>query len=349
MRIRIARIITAFLAFFLRATAPMQDTATLKAIVRWYRHTGIAIVQRFIPLFGNSVMVSLTSRCQCSCRHCGVETGKSYGDTELDEHETRQVIDEIQRLGAYAVYFFGGEPLLAPALPRFIAYARSKGLKTRLDTNGLLLDREMVLRLKAAGLDEIGISIDSPQANVHDRNRGVAGAHQKALDGILLCTMHGLACCISTVVTGHSLRSGDFRTLVSMATGMGTKLRVLSPVQCGRWKTNNDVALTPDDIGLLRTHLARGAVFWDSELVDTKEAPFLCGAAARRTLYISTAGDVQACCYVPLIFGNIRKDPLAQIVDRMRRSDFFTETRHFPDCPTNSEFFKSKYGQTLYA
>jgi AdoMet-dependent heme synthase len=339
------KLLVRFVFFFLKTTVLFHDSAFIKRIIRWYRYRGINIIQRFIPLFGNHVMVSLTSRCQCSCRHCGVGLRPNHGGSDSDKTAILRTIDEIQKLGAYSVYFFGGEPLLVPELPAYISYARAKGLRTRLDTNGLLLDEEMVIRLKKTGLDEIGISIDSLDSEIHDSNRGIRGALQKALNGISCCNARKLKCYISTVASRQSLRDGDFQKIIHMAGKSGNKVRVLSPILCGQWESRSDLALTPADVRLLRGFLKRGTIFWDSELVDTKDSPFLCSSMAQRTIYISPSGDVQPCCYVPVIYGNIRLEPLAGIVEKMRNSDLYSAGRYFPDCPTNSKFFQARYGR----
>jgi MoaA/NifB/PqqE/SkfB family radical SAM enzyme len=341
----IGKLILGFICLFLKTTAPLHNTPFFKSIFRWYRNTGITTIQKFIPLFGNFVMVSLTTRCQCSCQHCGVGYQRGHGGFELDKTEVYGIIDEINKSGAHSIYFFGGEPLLIPELPGFIAYAGRKGLRTRFDTNGLLLDEEMVVRLKKAGLDEVGISIDSFDEKIHDKNRGVEGTFKKALSGISYCKKHNLTCYISTVATKLNLRNGDFQKIIQMAKGSGNKVRVLSPVHCGQWENRKDVALTPEEVQLLRSFLERGKVFWDSELVDTKDSPFLCSAIAGRTFYISPFGDIQPCSYFPIQFGNIRQEPLAAILKRMRNSRLYSEGEKYSDCPTNSIHFQKRSGR----
>jgi AdoMet-dependent heme synthase len=337
------KLLLKFVFFFLKATSPLHDTALIKFIFHWYRHFGILFIQRFFPLFGNFVMLSLTPRCQCSCRHCGVRSQNKNSGGELVKSDFLGIIDESYKLGAYSIYFFGGEPLLVPELFEYIAYARTKGLFTRCDTNGLLLNEEMVIRLKQAGLNEIGISIDSLNEERHDKNRGVKGTLNKALSGLCHCNKLNLPCYISTVATSLSLKNGDFRNIVQFAEDSGTRVRVLSPVNCGQWEDREDISLSPADVHVLRSFLKQGTVYWDSELIDGKDSPFLCSAMARRMLFVSSHGDVQPCCYFPVQFGNIRKEPLGRILDRMRSSEYFLEGGKYSDCPTNGTYFKNKY------
>jgi MoaA/NifB/PqqE/SkfB family radical SAM enzyme len=343
MSARAGKLLYGFVCFFLKISVSLHDTVFFKLIFLWYRHAGINVIQRFIPLFANAVMLSLTHRCQCSCLHCGVGSQNRKGGAELDKTAYLGIIDEASRLGACSIYFFGGEPLLVPELFEYIAYARTRGLLTRCDTNGLLLNEAMVIRLKKTGLDEIGISIDSLNKEIHDKNRGVKGTLNNALSGLSYCIKHNLNCYLSTVATRQSLKNGEFRKIVQFAKESGIRMRVLSPVNCGQWENREGIALTAEDVHVLRSFLERGTIYWDSELIDGKDSPFLCSATARRMLYVSSRGDVQPCCYFPVQFGNVMREPLDGIVNRMRKSEYFLKGGKYSDCPTNSGCFQNKF------
>jgi len=343
----IGNFIYCFVVLFLKITAPVRETAVIVGLIRRYRKTGIKTIQAVLPLFGNHIMLSLTTRCQCACTHCGVASQMNLGAADLGTSAIREILRETARMGAYLVYFFGGEVLLRPDLPDHIAFANKKGLKTRLDTNGLLLNEEMVITLKNSGLDQIGISIDSLNEEIHDTNRGVKGALEKALGGISLCIKHSLDCYISTVASKQSIANGDIYNIIQMAKKFDIQVRILSPVACGRLKNRHDIVLTAPEVTQIRSFLERGKVFWDSELVDSPDSPFSCGARGRRLVYISPHGNVQPCSYIPVIFGNIMREPLAGILKRMRNSPILNENTDSPDCPTNSINFYKNYSAYL--
>ncbi len=74
----------------------------------------------------------------------------------------------------------GGEPLLQPNLPRWIAEAKTAGCETGLLTNGLLLDRPTSERLLEAGLDWLCVSLDGA-------TREVFAAIRQGADFDLVC------------------------------------------------------------------------------------------------------------------------------------------------------------------
>ncbi len=57
----------------------------------------------------------------------------------------------------------GGEPLLYPEILEIVAYIKSRGLFSKLFTNGIALDTKMLTDLKNAGITEIVIHIDMSQ------------------------------------------------------------------------------------------------------------------------------------------------------------------------------------------
>jgi MoaA/NifB/PqqE/SkfB family radical SAM enzyme len=65
----------------------------------------------------------------------------------------------------------GGEPLLQPNLPRWIAEASAAGCETGFLSNGLLLKKEKLRQILEAGIDWICISIDGADAGMYEAIR----------------------------------------------------------------------------------------------------------------------------------------------------------------------------------
>lgn len=304
------------------------------------------LLRRVWPLYGSTAMLGLTYRCQCRCVHCGAAGYPKRPEAELAEEEVLRLLGELARLGAEGVYFFGGEPLLVPALARYVRRAKEVGLSTALDTNGLLLDEERARALKDAGLDVVRVSIDSPEAEEHDRLRGVAGLHRRALEGVRICRRLGLECHLSAYATREGLREGRVKALIDEGRSLGARVRLLSPVRSGRLEERGEVALTPEELGSLRSLLGRDA-YWEAEFVSDPATPFFCGTAVANFFFISPHGEVQPCAYMPVGFGSVREEPLELIARRMWSSDMFRVLDGHTDCPMNSPAFRERYGPLL--
>ncbi|MFA6030847.1 MAG: radical SAM protein [Elusimicrobiota bacterium] len=304
------------------------------------------LLRRVWPLYGSTAMLALTYRCQCRCVHCGAAGYPKRPESELTEDEVLRLLGELARLGAEGVYFFGGEPLLVPALARYVRRAKEVGLSTALDTNGLLLDEERARALKEAGLDVVRVSIDSPEAAEHDRLRGVEGLHRRALEGVRICRRLGLECHLSAYATREGLREGRVKALIDEGRSLGARVRLLSPVRSGRLEERGEVALTTEELGSLRALLGADA-YWEAEFVSDPATPFFCGTAVANFFFVSPHGEVQPCAYMPVGFGSVRREPLARIARRMWSSDMFRVLDGGTDCPMNSPSFRERYGPLL--
>ncbi len=280
-------------------------------------------------------MLALTYKCQCHCAHCGSFLHKEPGGkTRLNHSEISYAIDELADAGFSQIYFFGGEPLLVPELSSYIKHSAKRKMRTRLDTNGLLLDESMVKKLKEEGLALIGISIDSHDPEIHDNLRGVKGTFNKALDGIKHCKKYGLHCYISTYATKDRIHNGNLKKIIGLAKELGVFVRILSPIKAGNLIDSNDVTLSQGDIFTLKGLIEKNKVYWEE--IDCKTKPFYCSAHAKNLLYIDAYGNVCPCCYIPLSFGNIRKKKFNKIVKRMWGSSLYdTNKNGLADCLAN--------------
>lgn len=325
---------------------PLLSNSVLGALARFY-HLKVQPAARVVkPLFGVTVMTGLTYKCQCRCAHCGTTPYAAKPGKDLGESETLELIRQAAALGAGGFYFFGGEPLLVPWLPDLVREARRLGLVATLDTNGLLLDRRLAAVLRDAGLDRIGVSLDSADEAEHDRLRGRPGAYKAALDAMRFCAEAGMDVSLSTYATKESLRDGGLDRTIALARGLGVRTRVLSSLRAGKWLERADIPFGPEDIELLRARLAPD-VYWESLLLTSPKGKFVCGCSARTHFYVSPYGEVQPCCYIPLSFGNVRTEPLAEIARRMWGSAMFSSLDSRTDCPMNSDKFRDTFGSVL--
>ena len=129
------------------------------------------------------VVWNITRTCNLKCLHCYNDSERKHYPGELTTREAKSVIDDLSGFGVPAVLFSGGEPLLRPDLLALAVYARTKGLRTTLSTNGTLINKSTAQEIKEAGFSYVGISLDG-MATVHDHFRGVEGAFSKTLHGI---------------------------------------------------------------------------------------------------------------------------------------------------------------------
>ena len=137
------------------------------------------------------VVWNSTRRCNLRCVHCYAQAGDRAFEGEFTTEEGRAFIDDLAEMGVPVLLFSGGEPFLREDLFELGAYARSRGLRAVISTNGTLISPEMARKVKDTDFQYVGISLDGMEAT-NDRFRGKQGAFQEGLQGIRNCKEVGV-------------------------------------------------------------------------------------------------------------------------------------------------------------
>lgn len=272
--------------------------------------------RRALGAFGLRLLeISLTDSCQCSCPHCyaaAKDRGAPSRSKELSSTQVKRAIDQAAALGALEVCFTGGEPLLREDLVELVGHARSRGLLPKINTNGVLLDHEMVARLADAGLAWCMVSLDSAYAAEHDDFRGYRGCYERALSGLRRLLELGVPSGISVVARRELLRTGQLPRVIALGHEIGADVvRLLFPVPMGRLSSGSE-SLTAEERREVRALTSDPLV-----VMDYPSERSTCTAAVTK-LYVCTNGDVTPCVFVPVKFGDIRNDSLQEIWRRMK-------------------------------
>lgn len=136
------------------------------------------------------VVWNITRRCNLKCIHCYSDSDAREYPGELTWEQCQSVIDDLASYGIPALLLSGGEPLIHPRFFDIATYARQKGIKLTLSTNGTLIDQDTAARLKALQFAYVGISLDGIGAT-HDHFRGRQGAFDKAVSAFRNCKSVG--------------------------------------------------------------------------------------------------------------------------------------------------------------
>lgn len=143
--------------------------------------------------------IELTSRCNWNCGFC-VSTDD---DVEKSIEESKKIIDELPS-SVKAVVFVGGEPTLHRDLWPLCEYAKQKGYRAKIHTNGWLIKKWSEEQL--ALVDTINLPIDSVDVEINDSMRN-SGALALSMANIDYLTSKGKDVSITTIVTKQNLDS----------------------------------------------------------------------------------------------------------------------------------------------
>jgi 12,18-didecarboxysiroheme deacetylase len=129
------------------------------------------------------VVWNCTQRCNLKCVHCYAQSEDRNYPGEMSTEEGKAMIDDLAAYGAPVLLFSGGEPTIRKDLLELMHYAKSKGMRVVISTNGTLITEEKAKQFAEVGLSYVGVSLDGSR-DTHDKFRGLKGSFDKALVGI---------------------------------------------------------------------------------------------------------------------------------------------------------------------
>ena len=126
-----------------------------------------------------TLVAELTYRCPLRCVYCSNPLDWPAHAEGLTTDDWLRVFREAEALGVVQLNLTGGEPLLRDDLEQLVEGARALDLYTNLITSGIPLARARLARLRAAGLDNVQVSIQDVAAPGSDRVAGVRAFDRK--------------------------------------------------------------------------------------------------------------------------------------------------------------------------
>jgi radical SAM protein with 4Fe4S-binding SPASM domain len=276
---------------------------------------------------------NLTQRCNLACAHCYISAGAWHSAaSELDTADCLRVADEIVAASPSVMLILsGGEPLLRTDLERLAEHATARGATVVVGTNGTLLSGDRITSLKAAGVRGVALSIDSLDAQYHDRFRHGTGAladtmaavdrlGNQQLDFIVQTTVtRGNRAELARIAEWSAARGAvSFNLYFIVSTGRATGMPGLTPAE--------NESVLEELVELERMYRGRMLVrskcqpqimrhVYQSE----PQSPLLnystrcpCGVQYCR---ITPEGKVTPCPYTPVVAGDLRLNSFPDIWD----------------------------------
>lgn len=128
-----------------------------------------------------NLILEITTACNLKCTCCPHPNMVRPKNQTMDENLYRQIIDQVSP--ETTVWFaFMGEPLLFDGIIGYIEYATQKGVKTALNTNGMLL-RKYANDLIYSGIDKVYVSVDAMRGSTYEKIRK-GGSLIRVEDGV---------------------------------------------------------------------------------------------------------------------------------------------------------------------
>jgi radical SAM protein with 4Fe4S-binding SPASM domain len=153
----------------------------------------------------------VTRACDLVCKHCRASAQETAAPDELAHADSMKLISDVAKFPRKpTICFTGGDPLKRADLFELIQYATDLGITTALTPSSTpLATYDAFKKAKEAGVSAIGLSIDGPNAEVHDAFRGFEGSFSKAMEMLAYARDLELPVQVNTSITRRNWEMVD--------------------------------------------------------------------------------------------------------------------------------------------
>jgi len=190
----------------------------------------------------------MTQACGLACEHCRAEAMPTANPRELNTEQSKRFLNQLVEFGNPLPHLIltGGDPLSRRDIYSLIDYANGLGLEVSITPSATPeLTNEAIDKLKAHGIQSLGLSLDGSCAAKHDAIRAVPGTFDRTIEAARHCGRLGLPIQVNTLVAEetaddlpaiYELLSREFpvmRWSLSMliSVGRGKALNEVSPAE----------------------------------------------------------------------------------------------------------------------
>ncbi len=309
-----------------------MDALTLSRL--GVKHTKSAVAESLRINTGFDVTTPVTfygivnERCNVKCRQCEYWRLKEYKDEMTIEDWQNALLSVKAFVGEFSINFSGGEPYIKKGFLDLLTFANKNGIHAGVTTNGYCMTRENAAKTVAARPFNVNISVDGPNAELHDYLRGQPGLFDRLSKGIVYLReeqeKQNVLFPINIKPTINRLNFRHLEEIVNWAKEIGATTVNFQPVN--RWtpETYEELWVEEEDgeefaqvIERLIEMKNNGAPIMNSDEVLRLMLPHFRDEKAPdgvrpcrvglRNYWIDTRGDVKLCDEFPVI-GNVKEE-----------------------------------------
>ena len=294
------------------------------------------------------VIWETTQACDLSCTHCRTAPQTDRDADELNTEEAQRLLQENKQFGNPLRVFTGGDPLKRADFFDLTRYSVAIGLRTNVTPSSTPLpSSDSIEEFPNCGISRMAISLDGPDAPIHDGFRGIEGTFDCSLAALRHAREIGLDTQVQTTVTRRNF--GRLAQIAEIVGEVQAKMwSLFFQVSTGKPMEEEDLAgedyervfeflyeiskVAPFDVKTTegmhyRRYIAQrlkaehggrggpnGRLLWRTAGVSE----------GRGFVFISHTGEIFPSGFLPISAGNVRRD---SIVEVYRNSSLFTILR----------------------
>lgn len=189
----------------------------------------------------------LTGRCNLNCLHCFNAKDNAPLNSELTYEEILHILDQARDIGINAFTLTGGEPLVHRRFLDVVKAIYERNMHVfELNTNGLLLNREILDEFKEIGCNPL-IKISFDGIGYHNIIRQHPRAEELTIKAIKLCIENGFK--VKAQVQVNRKNVHVMMDTAKLLNDLGVwEMRIIRTTEAPRWEKNSpDSTLTFDE------------------------------------------------------------------------------------------------------
>ena len=274
-----------------------------------------------LPTF---VSIEPANYCQLRCPACPVgqraANNTHHRAQNMSWDTYMRILTQVQATAHTIQFYFQGEPLLNPLLPKMIARARVAGLFTVVSTNAQALTRSMAHELVKSGLHRIIVSIDGFSEESYAAYR-VGGDLHRALEGLQFLreakAEYSSSICIELQVLRLRSNEHEWQWIERHYKSLGATRLVFKTAQLYDYQHGHSLMPTDERY---------------SRYKKGEDGTYHLTRSRRRSCYrlwsgcvVTTTGEVLPCCYDKAgdhAFGSLMEQNLEQVWHNKNADDF---------------------------
>ena len=275
----------------------------------------------------------VNERCNVKCRQCEYWRLPQYKEEMTVEQWQNALLSIKQFVGEFSMNFSGGEPYIKKGFVDILSFAHDHGIHCGVTTNGFCMTPENAAKTVAAHPFNVNMSVDAPNAELHNYLRGQPGLFERLSKGIKYLreeqAKQGVKFPITVKPTLNRLNFRLMPELVEWAQNIGATAVNFQPVNRWTQETYEELWVEEEDYADFDNTIKRliemkkeGAPIMNSEEVLELMLPHFREEKAPedvmpcrvglRNFWVDTRGDVKLCDEYPVI-GNIKEQGAREI------------------------------------
>lgn len=246
-------------------------------------------------------MIEITNRCQFKCDHCYVDKSKK---NDMDFISYKRIIDELLKINCYTVILTGGEPLLNKDFKKMYLYAKKKGMRVGINTNGFLINEEIIKLFNKYKPFQIEISIYGYDDFTYEEFTHFKNAFSVINDNIVLLINNNINLKLKTVLTKRNF--DNFERIRKYCQQFDSEFRydynIFPKVSGGLFRRNEEALLPKDIVKIIKKNendikYFKNAVNNLNENIEMSDNVFQCSIGKDR-IFIDCYGNIKPCLVV---------------------------------------------------